>query len=191
VGGWASGNWRTTCSCSSTGHSPEPLGVDEAVWVEDDVMGRVTAVVQGGQAGDRAAARRELAGIWAEVEEGGGDAFHRCVIAHFLADLQDDLQDELVWDERALAAVAGVTDERAQEYHPSLQVRGFLPSLYLSLADDHRRLGDAARAHEFLELARGTIDALGDDAYGGLVRSGLDNVARALAEGSTERLLSH
>ena len=86
----------------------------EAVWVEDDVMGRVTAVVQG-QAGDRAAARRELAAIWTEVEQSGGDAFHRCVIAHFLADLQDDLRDELVWDERALAAVAGVTDERAQE----------------------------------------------------------------------------
>jgi hypothetical protein len=158
--------------------------------IDDDVMGRVTAVVQG-QAGDRAAARRELAAIWTEVEQSGGDAFHRCVIAHFLADLQDDLRDELMWDERALAAVAGVTDERAQAYHPSLQVRGFLPSLYLSLADDHRRLGDAARAHEFLELARGTVDALGDDAYGGLVRSGLDNVARALAEGSTERLLSH
>jgi hypothetical protein len=161
-----------------------------AVRVEVDVMGRVTAVVQG-QAGDRAAARRELAAIWTEVEQSGGDAFHRCVIAHFLADLQDDLRDELMWDERALAAVAGVTDERAQEYHPSLQVRGFLPSLYLSLADDHRRLGDAASAHEFLERARGTVDALGDDAYGALVRSGLDNVARALAEGSTEQLLSH
>ena len=158
--------------------------------IDDDVMGRVTAVVQG-QAGDRAAARRELAALWTEVEQSGGDAFHRCVIAHFLADLQDDVRDELMWDERALAAVAGVTDERAQEYHPSLQVRGFLPSLYLSLADDHRRLGDAARAHELLERARGTVDALGDDAYGGLVRSGLDNVARALAEGSTERLLSH
>ena len=158
--------------------------------IDDDVMGRVTAVVQG-QAGDRAAARRELAALWTEVEQSGGDAFHRCVIAHFLADVQDDVRDELMWDERALAAVAGVTDERAQECHPSLQVRGFLPSLYLSLADDHRRLGDAARAHEFLERARGTVDALGDDAYGGLVRSGLDNVARALAEGSTERLLSH
>ena len=158
--------------------------------IDDDVMGRVTAVVQG-QAGDRAAARRELAALWTEVEQSGGDAFHRCVIAHFLADVQDDVRDELMWDERALAAVAGVTDERAQEYHPSLQVRGFLPSLYLSLADDHRRLGDAARAHELLERARGTVDALGDDAYGGLVRSGLDNVARALAEGSTERLLSH
>ena len=134
-------------------------------------MGRVTAVVQRGQAGDRAAARQDLTALWAEIEQRGGDDFHRCVIAHFLADLQDDLPDELAWDERALAAVAGVTDERAQEYHPSLQVRGFLPSLYLSLADDHRRLGD--------------------DAYGALVRSGLENVARALAEGSTDRLLSH
>jgi len=159
--------------------------------VVDDVMGRVTAVVQRGQTGDRATARQELAALWAEVEQRGGDAFHRCVIAHFLADLQDDLADELAWDERALAAVAGVSDERAQEYHPSLQVRGFLPSLYLSLADDHRRLGDAERAHEFLRLAEGTIDALGDDAYGALVRSGLENLARALAEGSTERLLSH
>ena len=154
-------------------------------------MGRVTAVVQRGQTGDRATARQELAALWAEVEQRGGDAFHRCVIAHFLADLQDDLADELAWDERALAAVAGVTDERAQEYHPSLQVRGFLPSLYLSLADDHRRLGDAERAHAFLRLAEGTVDALGDDAYGALVRSGLENVARALAEGSTDRLPSH
>ena len=159
--------------------------------MEDDVMARVTAAVQRGQAGERATARQELETIWAEVERGGGDDFHRCVIAHFLADLQDDDRDELMWDERALAAVAGVSDERAQEFHESLRVRGFMPSLYLSLADDHGRLGDAARAHEFLERARGTVDALGDDAYGGLVRSGLENVARALAEGSTERLLSH
>ena len=61
--------------------------------MEDGVVGRVTAVVQRGQAGDRAAARQERAALWAEVEQGGGDAFHRCVIAHFLADLQDDLHE--------------------------------------------------------------------------------------------------
>jgi len=155
------------------------------------VMGRVTAAVRYGQEGDRAAARRDLEAIWTEVEQSGGDAFHRCVIAHFMADLQDDLQDELMWDERALAAVARVTDERAQEFDASLRVRGFMPSLYLSLADDHRRLGDANGAHNFLGLARDTIDALGDDAYGALVRSGLENVSRALAEGSTARLPSH
>ncbi|MFI5592668.1 hypothetical protein ACIA5G_47000 [Amycolatopsis sp. NPDC051758] len=156
--------------------------------MEDDVMARVTAAVQRGQAGERATARRELESMWAEVEQGGGDDFHRCVIAHFLADLQDDLREELRWDERALAAVDGVSDERAQEFDGSLRVRGFMPSLYLSLADDHRRLGDATRAREFLEKARATADALGDDAYGGLVSGILDKVSRALTEGSTEPL---
>ncbi|MDT7802722.1 MAG: hypothetical protein QOI78_6155 [Actinomycetota bacterium] len=156
--------------------------------MEDAVMARVTAAVQRGQAGEREPARRELESMWAEVERGGGDDFHRCVIAHFLADLQDDQREELRWDERALAAVDGVSDERAQEYDGSLRVRGFMPSLYLSLADDHRRLGDATRAREFLEKARATADALKDDAYGGLVSGILDKVSRALAEGSTEPL---
>jgi hypothetical protein len=151
-------------------------------------MARVTAAVRRGQAGERAAARQELEAMWAEVERGGGDDFHRCVIAHFLADLQDDDHEELTWDERALAAVAGVSDERAQEFHESLRVRGFMPSLYLSLADDHRRLGDANRAHEFLDKARAMSDALNDDAYGELIRGALDKVSRALVEGSTEPL---
>ena len=105
--------------------------------MDDDVMARVTAAVQRGQAGERSTARQEL---------------------------------------------------QAMAFDTSLQVRGFMPSLYLSLADDHRRLGNAARAHEFLGHARATADALGDDAYGALVRGVLDKVSRALAEGSTERL---
>ncbi|GAB3460163.1 hypothetical protein [Actinophytocola sediminis] len=154
----------------------------------DEVMARVTAIVQRGQAGERAAARQDLETMWAEVEAGGGDDFHRCVIAHFLADLQDTQHAELMWDERALAAVNGVSDERAQEFDGSLQVRGFMPSLYLSLADDHRRLGDADRAHEFLGKAQATVDALGDDPYGELVKGILDKVVQALADGSTEPL---
>jgi hypothetical protein len=113
-------------------------------------MTRVTAAARCGQAGERAAARQELEAVWAEVERGGGDHFHRCVTAHFMADLQEDARDELMWDERALAAVDRVTDARAQRFNESLQVRGFMPSLFLSLADDHRRLGDPNRAHEFL-----------------------------------------
>ncbi|MFD4668079.1 hypothetical protein ACFWNN_00010 [Lentzea sp. NPDC058450] len=154
----------------------------------DDLMARITATVQRGQAGERDAAREELESMWAEVEHGGGDDFHRCVIAHFLADLQADQRDELMWDERALAAVRGVSDERAQRFDQSLQVRGFMPSLYLSLADDHRRLGDATSAREFLENAQATSDALGHDPYGELVKGIMGKVRRALAEGSTEPL---
>ncbi|QJY46735.1 hypothetical protein [Pseudonocardia broussonetiae] len=154
--------------------------------MEDEVMARVTAAVQRGQGGERTAARRELESLW--DGDGRADAFHRCVIAHFLADLQDDTGDELRWDERALAAVDGVTDERAQEYGTALRVRGFLPSLLGSLADDHRRLGDAEQARGFLEQARAASDALGDDGYGDLVRGILDRVGRALDEGSTAPL---
>lgn len=158
--------------------------------MDDDVMARVTAAVQRGRDGERADARRELEALWAGVEEGGGDDFHRCVIAHFLADLQGDGRDELAWDERALAAVEGVTDERAQEFDRSLQVRAFLPSLHLSLADDHRRLGDPDRAREFLARARATAAALGPDAYGALVAGAMEKIDRALAEGSTAPLLA-
>ena len=156
--------------------------------MDEDMMDRITAAVQRGQAGERSTARQELEAMWAEVEQGEGDDFHRCVIAHFLADLQDDARDELLWDERALAAVDGVTDDRAQAFDQSLRVRGFMPSLNASLADDHRRLGDENRAHEFLDEARATADALGDDAYGRLVSGALDKIGRALAEGSTEPL---
>jgi hypothetical protein len=44
---------------------------------------------------------------------------------------------------------------------------------------------------EFLAKARATSDALGDDAYGELVRGALDKIARALAEGSTDPLPSN
>lgn len=156
--------------------------------MDDEVMARITAAVQRGRTGERALARRELEAIWGEVEQGSGDDFHRCVTAHFLADLQEDARDELAWDERALAAVDGVTDERAQEFDHSMQVRGFMPSLYLSVADDYRRLGDPDRAQELLAKARATSDALADDAYGALVGGAIDKVGRALAEGSTEPL---
>lgn len=155
--------------------------------MEDDVMARVTAAVQRGQGGEREAARRELESVW-DGDDGPVDDFHRCVIAHFLADLQDDTRDELRWDERALAAVDGITDERAQEFDTALRVRGFLPSLLGSLADDHRRLGDAERARGFLDQARAASDALGDDACGDLVRGILDRVGRALDERSTAPL---
>lgn len=45
--------------------------------------------------------------------------------------------------------------------------------------------------HEFLQEARATSGALGDDAHGQLVRGAMDEVGRALAEGSTEPLPHH
>ena len=156
--------------------------------MSDDVMARIVAAVELGRSGEPAAARHALQTLWDEIGGNDGDAFHRCVLAHFMADLQDDAQAELRWDELALQAAAAVTDERAQEYDASLQVRGLMPSLYLSLADDHRRLGEMQRAQEFLDQARSVRDVLGDDPYGTMIKSAMENIDRALAEGSSERL---
>lgn len=153
----------------------------------DPTMAAVTEAVAQGHAGRREQARARLTGLWEQVGS-TGDPLHRVTIAHFLADLQDDVRDELAWDERALAAVGELTDERAQQHHSGLQVRGFLPSLHLNLADCHRRLGHAGPARDHLAQAEAVVARLADDPYGQLVRGGLEHVRAALEAGSTAPL---
>ncbi|MFJ3927558.1 hypothetical protein [Streptomyces sp. NPDC090022] len=61
-------------------------------------------------AGDREEARNRLGAIWAEIGEDGA-ALHRCTLAHYMADAQDDPVDELAWDLRALTAAEGLAGE--------------------------------------------------------------------------------
>ncbi|WP_188829734.1 hypothetical protein [Nocardia camponoti] len=146
----------------------------------DDRMADIYAAVRLG-GGDPMAARTALTRLWDEIGE-GGDPIHRCVIAHHLADVQDSADAALLWDQRALGAV----------FQPGVPLdeglRGFLPSLYLNLADSHRRVGDFEMAHMQLAIARGHLDVLADDAYGEVIRSGLGHVEAALAASSMERL---
>ncbi|MEV4123110.1 hypothetical protein [Micromonospora sp. NPDC049645] len=136
----------------------------------DPTMTQIGTAVQLGRSGQKHLARDTLAALWDEIGA-DGDAFHRCTLAHYLADLQDSTEAELSWDERALAAVSDLTDERAQRYLSSLQVQAFLPSLHLNLADCHRRLGNAALAAEHLSRAREHLGQLPDDPYGEAIRT--------------------
>ncbi|MET8307468.1 hypothetical protein [Micromonospora sp. NPDC005173] len=145
----------------------------------DETMASIVAAVELGRSGQRAQAREALTALWDQIGE-AGDAFHRCTLAHYLADLQDTTEAELGWDERALAAVSDLTDERAQQYHHSLQVHNFLPSLHLNLADDHRRLGNNTRAREHLALAERFVGRLPDDPYSEVIRAGIRNATEAL-----------
>lgn len=69
----------------------------------DAVLTRIGQVVMLHHAGDREEARHRFLGLWAELGE-HGDPLHRCTLAHYLADTQDDPADELAWDLRALTA---------------------------------------------------------------------------------------
>lgn len=148
----------------------------------DQIMRRFGEALAASQSGERDFARQSFTELWAEVGE-DGDPLHRCAIAHALADVQDDLEDELAWDLRALAAAEGLTDERIHAAGAQGSARSFQPSLHLNLADVYRRLGRPDRARHHLEAGLATADALGEDGYGSMIREGLARIRSQLDEG--------
>ncbi len=147
----------------------------------DETMVQIGKGIELSQAGERADARRVFTDLWATIGL-SGNPFHRCALAHSMADVQDNPADELVWDLRALEAADLVTDERARQAGVATPLSGFYPSLQLNLGDVYRRLDDAERAHAHLELGRAALKALGDDGYAQMIRSGLDRLAHRLSE---------
>ncbi|WP_030743654.1 tetratricopeptide repeat protein [Streptomyces sp. NRRL S-31] len=145
----------------------------------DALPTRIGQVVMLHHGGDREEARSRLLDLWAEVGE-DGDPLHRCTLAHYLADTQDDPADELAWDLRALSAAEELSDGHAGGDPASVQ--GFLPSLHLNLAADYVKLGRAEAARSHLRRARSTAGSLADDGYGDGVRTAISRLALRLDE---------
>ena len=61
-----------------------------------------------------------------------------------MAHLQERAQDQLLWNQEALARAEKVGDDR---------VRTFYPSLYLNLGRSHELLGNLVEAQKFYDLA--------------------------------------
>lgn len=152
----------------------------------DPTMEAITAAVQLGRDGDAETARRDLLALWSRIGA-AGDAFHRCTLAHYLADLHADPAAALVWDVRALDAADTLTDDRAQRYHASLNVAGFYPSLHVNLADNLRRLGSFPAAGQHIAEAERHSEALADDAYGAMIRTAIAEVRAAVDNRDTAR----
>ncbi|MEU0671936.1 hypothetical protein ABZ330_03430 [Streptomyces sp. NPDC006172] len=146
----------------------------------DAVLTRIGQVVMLHHGGDREEARRRLLDLWTELGE-GGDPLHRCTLAHYLADTQDDPFDELAWDLRALTA--------AEDQDASVEVRALFPSLHLNLAADYARLGRSEAARSHVRRARRTAGVLGDDSYGDGVRAAISRMELRLGEGASDDLL--
>lgn len=148
----------------------------------DAVMTRIGQVVMLHHGGDREEARTRFLDLWSEIGE-DGDPLHRCTLAHYMADTQDDPSDELTWDLRALSAADELSDDRVARHHHSLAVRAFYPSLHLNLAADYVKLGhdEAARGH--LGLAREAVGVLGDDSYGDGIRAAMRRLELQLGTG--------
>jgi hypothetical protein len=163
-------------------------GDDTFMMEPDSVMERIGEGLAANQRGEHALARSIFGEIWDRIGGSDGDPFHRCAVAHSMADVQEDIDDELAWDLRALEAAALLTDERVRAGGVAGSARGFYPSLHLNLADVYRRLGGLERAREHVRLGTEAIDALGDDGYGTLVRGGLARIADQLGESPSDAL---
>ncbi|NMM90361.1 hypothetical protein B2J88_39550 [Rhodococcus sp. SRB_17] len=135
------------------------------------------------QRGEREAARSLFAEVWDQIGGEHGDPFHRCGLAHSMADVQDDVHAELAWDLRAFEAAGLITDERVAQVGMASPVAGFYPSLHLNLGECYRKLGDFDRAREHLGRGQAAVRALTDDGYGRMIKAGLDRLAERLATG--------
>ncbi|MEV6796021.1 hypothetical protein AB0M87_29400 [Streptomyces sp. NPDC051320] len=144
-------------------------------------MTRIGQVIMLLHGGDREEARNRFGALWTEIAE-TGDALHRCTLAHYMADTQDDPEDELLWDLRALAAADTLDDKRVARHDSAVAVRGFYPSLHLNLAADYLKLRRSEAARDHLARARSATDALADDGYGNGIRAAIDRLEWRLAE---------
>ncbi len=138
---------------------------------------RVLEAVGAALGGDREGGGRLLRAAWADTEP--QDHPQRCVLAHYLADLEPELADEVAWDERALEEFAEVGEQDlAAVGIPS--AAGMAPSLHLNLADGYRRQGRVQDARHHLAAGDRVAGSLPDDGYGAMLRSGLERLRRRL-----------
>ncbi|WP_018571166.1 tetratricopeptide repeat protein [Streptomyces sp. PsTaAH-124] len=147
----------------------------------DAVLTRIGQSVILHHAGDREEARVRFLALWHELGE-DGDPLHRCTLAHYLADTQDDPSDELAWDLRALSAAEELTGEHRPGHEGAPAVRALYPCLHLNLAADYVKLGRSEAARSHLRRARGTAASLAEDSYGDGVRAAIHHLGLRLGE---------
>lgn len=159
----------------------------ETAATPDPTMEAISKAVVRGREGDIESARSDLLAIWQRIGV-AGEPFHRCTLAHYLADLYEDPAEALVWDVRALDAADTLTDGRTKQFDPGFDVAGFLPSLYLNIADNLRRLASFDTASTHVETAKELSAALTAGPYADQMARWIQQVADLINKKSVERL---
>lgn len=128
--------------------------------------------------GEREQAQEELEAIWARVDP--DDHFHRCVVAHYLADAQTDPAEELRFDQLALAAARRAQPSDFDGRFPGMTLASFFPSLHLNLAADYERVGELTLARMHAAEAQAASAALPSSQLGDLTRDAIARITRRL-----------
>jgi len=85
-------------------------------------------------------ARRLYQKAWERAQ----DDYEACIAAHYVAQHQEDPQDRLDWNQIALDKAQAVTDQRVDEFYPSL---------YLNMGKSYELLGRIDEAKYYYDLA--------------------------------------
>ena len=102
--------------------------------------------------------------LFMQAWEQSQDDYEACIAAHYVARHQPSFEENLRWNQEALARAEAVGDER---------VRDFYPSLLLNLGHSYEILGDAAEARKNYDLAVERVDELPPGPYSDVVRRGI------------------
>jgi hypothetical protein len=136
------------------------------------------AIISTLHAGERNNAREQFRKLWEILDM--DDHFHRCVLAHYMADAQDDAEAELHWDriaiEMAMAASSSAFDNR----FPGMTLASFFPSLHLNLASSYEKLGRLNDAIEHAEMAQRAASALPDSPLGTMTAQAITRIRSRL-----------
>jgi hypothetical protein len=133
------------------------------------------AVTLGGE-GERG--RQLLRECWDGTAE--SDHPQRCVLAHYLADLEEALEAEVRWDETALASYRHVAPaDLAMIGIPD--AAGLAPSLHLNLGDGYLRQSRLDEAQVQAAAGRAAIGAIGSDGYAAMISDGLHRLQERIS----------
>lgn len=141
----------------------------------------VTTAVGLALSGDKVAGKTALQRAWTSTDD--EDHAKRCVLAHYLADLEDHLADEVRWDELALEHYPHIRPDQLSAIGIA-DARGLAPSLHLNLGDGYLRQGRVEEARIQLAAGQADLEALSPDGYGALIRKGLQGLEQRLAQSS-------
>ncbi|QXQ10991.1 hypothetical protein [Paeniglutamicibacter sp. Y32M11] len=137
------------------------------------------------QGGDPNRGHELLLGCWNSTNP--TDHAQRCIVAHYLADTETEVENEVLWDELALVEHGFLTDEDLAPLGIT-STDGLRPSLHLNLADGYHRQGRIELAREQLALGQSCVQALNADGYGQMIGKGLDNLALRIAATDTSSM---
>jgi len=141
-------------------------------WIE------VVEAVNIALSGDTVEGRARLLECWQSSTP--AEHAQRSVLAHYLADLQADLSDEITWDEAALREYAFVDEHELTAIGIS-SAAALEPSLRLNLGDGYLRAGRLAESRAQFVAGMAASPLLTHDEYGALIRGGLERLGERLA----------